>query len=61
MFGPAGAGDWTAATRVGIYDASTSGNLLAVANLDASVTVANGETATFDVGELDFTFTASFA
>lgn len=61
QFGPASGGNWAAATRVGIYDAASAGNLIMVSDLDASVTVNNGETATFDPGELDFTFTANFA
>jgi hypothetical protein len=40
---------------VGILDASTSGNLLAYANLDASKTVSTGDVFRFNAGDLDVT------
>lgn len=61
QFGPGTGSNWSAANRVGIYDASSAGNLLMVSDLDAAVTVLVGELATFDAGELDFTFTSNFA
>jgi hypothetical protein len=36
--------DWGTVTHVGIYDASTAGNLLIYATLDTSKTVSNGDT-----------------
>lgn len=60
-FGPPTGSPWSAANRVGIYDASSSGNLIMVSDLDAPFTVGVGETGTFNVGDLDFTFTPDFA
>jgi len=40
---------------VGILDASSSGNLLAYANLDASKTVETGDVFRFNTGDLDVT------
>jgi hypothetical protein len=42
-------------THVGILDASTSGNLLAWADLTASKTISNGDTFTFAVSSLTIT------
>lgn len=36
--------DWGTVTHVGVYDASTGGNLLIYATLDTSKTVSNGDT-----------------
>jgi hypothetical protein len=44
-------------THVGILDASTSGNLLAWADLTVSKTLSNGDTFTIPVGDLDITLT----
>jgi hypothetical protein len=52
-FGPATPSDWSQATRVRLYDASSNGNMLLEQTLAAAVTVLAGETATFDVGEFD--------
>lgn len=38
----AGAGGWTAATKVGLYDAASGGNLWIYGDLPSSVTVASG-------------------
>jgi hypothetical protein len=40
---------------VGILDASSAGNLLAYANLDASKVVSSGDVFRFDAGDLDIT------
>lgn len=42
---------------VGIFDAASSGNLLAWADLATSKTVNNGDTPSFAIGELDITLT----
>src|SRR4051812_31021374 len=39
-------------THIGIYDASTSGNLLAVAALSSSRTIASGEQLVFNAGQI---------
>ena len=41
---PTATADWGTVTHVGIYDASTAGNLLIYATLDTSKTVSNGDT-----------------
>lgn len=43
-FPTASGGDWGTVTHVGVYDASTAGNLLIYATLDTSKTVSNGDT-----------------
>jgi hypothetical protein len=40
---------------MGIFDASSSGNLLAYANLTASKTVSSGDVFRFDAGDIDIT------
>lgn len=50
--------DWTAATHVGLWSALTSGSFISGAALDAPVTVANLETASFDIGQLIFSLAA---
>jgi len=40
---------------VGVFDASSSGNLLAYANLDASKVVSTGDVFRFNAGDLDIT------
>ena len=45
-FGPAGAGGWTAATFVGLFDASSGGNCWFYGPLGSSVTVAAGNSHT---------------
>ena len=40
---------------VGVFDASSSGNLLAYANLDASKAVSTGDVFRFNAGDLDIT------
>lgn len=54
---PTPTGNWGTVVAVGILDAASSGNLLAVANLAASKTVNNGDPApTFPASDLTFTF-----
>ena len=48
-------GAWGTVTQVGVFDAATSGNLLAWAALTASKTVASGDVFRFDAGDLDIT------
>jgi hypothetical protein len=50
---PEASGDWTAATHFGLFDALTSGNLLAHGSLSQSKTVQSGDTASFAAGDLD--------
>jgi hypothetical protein len=52
---PTATADWGTIVAVGIFDASTAGNLLFWANLTASKTVQNGDTAQFASGSLTFT------
>lgn len=54
---PTASGTWGTITYVGIFDASTVGNLLAYAPLLASVTITSGEQLSFAAGALDFTLT----
>jgi hypothetical protein len=51
---PTATADWGTVVAVGIFDASTSGNLLFWANLTTSKTVQNGDTAQFASGSLTF-------
>lgn len=51
-FGPAGA-NWGTVDEVGIWDASTAGNLLYVGSLAASKTINSGDSAEFAIGALD--------
>ncbi len=52
---PAATGSWGTVTHVGIFDASTSGNLLMWAALTASKVVASGDVFKFSAGALDIT------
>jgi hypothetical protein len=52
---PTASASWGTVVAVGIFDASSGGNLLAWANLAANKTVGSGETAKFPAGDLDFT------
>jgi len=47
--------DYGTVTHIGIFDASTSGNLLWHGALTASKTVADGDTLEFSVGNIDLT------
>jgi hypothetical protein len=52
---PTATADWGTVVAVGIFDASTGGNLLFWANLTTSKVVQNGDTAQFASGSLTFT------
>ena len=51
----ASGGDYGTVTHMGIFDASSSGNLLWHGALTASKTVADGDTLTFAAGNIDLT------
>ena len=48
-------GSWGTVTHVGVFDASTSGNLLAYGALSASKTIATGDVFRIPAGDLDIT------
>jgi len=48
-------GSWGTVSHVGVFDASSSGNLLGWAALTASKTVSSGDVFRFDAGDLDIT------
>lgn len=50
-------GSWGTVTHFALFDASTSGNMLAWAPLSASQAIGTGNTVSFDVGDLDITLT----
>jgi hypothetical protein len=52
---PEATGSWGTITHIGIYDASTSGNLIARAALSASKAIASGDILRFPIGDLDVT------
>lgn len=52
---PEATGDWTAATHVGVWDASSAGNFLWGGALSASRTVTTGVTLSIASGDLDVT------
>ncbi len=52
---PQATASWGTVVAVGIYDASSAGNLLYHGNLSASKTVDNGDTFKFATGDLDLT------
>jgi hypothetical protein len=52
---PTATADYGTVVAVGILDASSSGNLLAYANLDTSKSVTTGDVFRFDTGDLDIT------
>lgn len=51
----AGAGGWTAATKVGIYDAASGGNCWFYGDLGTTITVSAGNSYTFAASTLVFT------
>ena len=51
----ASGGDYGTVSHMGIFDASSSGNLLWHGALTASKTVADGDTLTFAIGNIDLT------
>lgn len=52
---PTATADYGTVTHVGIYDASTSGNLLAYAALTASKNISSGDVFRIPTGDLDIT------
>lgn len=52
---PTATANYGTVVAVGIFDASTSGNLLAYANLTASKVVSTGDVFRFNAGDLDVT------
>ena len=48
-------GDWGTITHVGVFDASTGGNLMAYGTLTASKTIATGVVFRIPAGDLDIT------
>jgi hypothetical protein len=52
---PVATGSWGTVTHFGVYDASTSGNLIAYAALDTSKAVGIGDTLRFAAGDLVIT------
>lgn len=53
---PTATGSWGTITHVGIFDATTTGNLLFWGALTASKTVGSGDTFSIAIGDLDITF-----
>jgi hypothetical protein len=51
----AAGGDWGTITHIGIFDASTSGNLLWHGALSASRTINDGDTLSFAIGSVTLT------
>ena len=56
-FAAASGGNWGTITHAGIFDASTSGNLLAWAALSTSRTINDGDVLRIPAGDLDVTLT----
>jgi len=54
---PMATGSWGTITYVGICDASTAGNMIAYAELNTPVSVAQYDTVLFQPGDLDITLT----
>lgn len=52
---PTATGSWGTITHIGIYDASSAGNLLAWAALTASKTIASGDVFRIPAGDIDIT------
>ena len=52
---PTASGSWGTVTHVGVYDASTSGNLMAYATLSSSKAIASGDVFRVPSGDLDIT------
>jgi len=53
--GTASGAAWGTVTHVGLFDASTAGNLLATAALDTSKAIGDGDSAEFAAGAIAFT------
>jgi len=54
---PTATGSWGTVVAIGVFDALTSGNLLAYGNLAASKTIASGDVLRIPAGDLDITLT----
>ena len=52
---PTATGSWGTVTHVGVYDASTSGNLMAYATLSSSKAIDTGDVFRVPSGDLDIT------
>jgi hypothetical protein len=52
---PTATGTWGTVTHIGIYDASTSGNLLAYAALTSSKSISSGDVFRIPTGDIDIT------
>ena len=52
---PTATASWGTITSVGVFDALTSGNLLAFGNLTASKTIGTGDVLRIPAGDLDIT------
>ena len=55
QFAAASGGDWGIVTHIGIYDASSSGNLIAYGQLGTQKTITNGDTFVITSGNLTVT------
>jgi len=53
---PTATADWGTITHVGVFDASTSGNLMFHGALSSNKTVSNGDIFRFNAGEFDIAF-----
>ncbi len=54
-FATASGGAWGTITAFGIFDASTAGNLIAWGEMTVDKAVGDGDTAQFNIGDLDIT------
>lgn len=54
---PVATGTWGTVVAVGVFDAATSGNLLAYGNLTSSKSIASGDVFRIPAGDLDITLT----
>ena len=52
---PTATANWGTITQVGVFDASTAGNLLAYADLSASKVIESGDVLRINSGDLDIT------
>ena len=52
---PTATGSWGTVTHVGVFDAASSGNLMAYATLSASKAIATGDVFRVPTGDLDIT------
>lgn len=52
---PTATASWGSITHIGLFDAETSGNLLAHAELDAAKTISSGDVLRIPTGDIDIT------